>query len=179
MLVNHIVAGRVLDDEEYVEAVQGASVAIGLVSEQNADEHTNRSVEIPAIGTLLCAARTPQHLQLYVEDAEAVFWRDADECIGKCRALLADPSRRAAVAAAGHARMIASRNWNEQLMRRVLAVASVPDEKRGERLVVLHLAHLSSPPCHLCRGLSELGLPNLWVPGERDFFPVPNLPTRS
>src|SRR5205807_5549853 len=59
-----------------------------------------------------------------------------------------------------------------QTTERVLAVASVPDEKRGERLVVLHLAQLETPIPHLCRGLSERGLPNLWVPGERDFFPV-------
>ena len=62
-----------------------------------------------------------------------------------------------------------------QTSERVLAVASVPDEKKGERLVVLHLAHIEMVAV-LCRGLSERGLPNLWVPGERDFFPVPHLP---
>jgi acyl-[acyl-carrier-protein]-phospholipid O-acyltransferase/long-chain-fatty-acid--[acyl-carrier-protein] ligase len=58
---------------------------------------------------------------------------------------------------------------------RVLAVASVPDAKKGERLIVLHL-QIQMSAIHLCRGLSERGLPNLWVPGERDFFPVPQLP---
>jgi acyl-[acyl-carrier-protein]-phospholipid O-acyltransferase/long-chain-fatty-acid--[acyl-carrier-protein] ligase len=64
-----------------------------------------------------------------------------------------------------------------QTSERVLAVASVPDEKRGERLIVLHVAQMTWQPHHLCRGLCERGLPNLWVPGERDFFPVPTLPT--
>ncbi len=59
---------------------------------------------------------------------------------------------------------------------RVLAVASVPDEKKGERLVVLHLGEMEVVATRLCRGLSERGLPNLWVPGERDFFPVQQLP---
>jgi acyl-[acyl-carrier-protein]-phospholipid O-acyltransferase/long-chain-fatty-acid--[acyl-carrier-protein] ligase len=63
-----------------------------------------------------------------------------------------------------------------QTSERVLAVAAVPDEKRGERLIVLHLEHLDAAPRHLCRALNERGLPNLWVPGERDFFPVHQLP---
>lgn len=58
---------------------------------------------------------------------------------------------------------------------RVVAVTALPDEKRGERIVVLHLP-LPRPPKALCDGLTQKGLPNLWVPGERDFFPVEQMP---
>lgn len=58
---------------------------------------------------------------------------------------------------------------------RVLALASVPDEKRGERIVVLHLA-LSKSPRELAQQLSERGLPNLWIPSERDYFPIDEMP---
>jgi acyl-[acyl-carrier-protein]-phospholipid O-acyltransferase/long-chain-fatty-acid--[acyl-carrier-protein] ligase len=58
----------------------------------------------------------------------------------------------------------------------VLAVAAVPDERRGERLVVLHLPLESADPHSLSRGLAERGLPNLWIPGERDFYLVDHLP---
>ncbi|MBI1913593.1 MAG: AMP-binding protein [Planctomycetes bacterium] len=63
-----------------------------------------------------------------------------------------------------------------QTAERVLAVASVPDEKKGERLVVLHLSLDSADARQLSKGLSERGLPNLWVPGERDFYPIDHLP---
>jgi acyl-[acyl-carrier-protein]-phospholipid O-acyltransferase / long-chain-fatty-acid--[acyl-carrier-protein] ligase len=59
---------------------------------------------------------------------------------------------------------------------RVLAVTSVPDDKRGERLVVLHLPTLTMSPRELGHRLGERGLPNLWVPGERDYFEVKELP---
>lgn len=59
---------------------------------------------------------------------------------------------------------------------RVLAVTAVPDEKRGERLVVLHLPTLAKKPRELAQGLGERGLPNLWVPGERDYYEVKELP---
>jgi acyl-[acyl-carrier-protein]-phospholipid O-acyltransferase/long-chain-fatty-acid--[acyl-carrier-protein] ligase len=59
---------------------------------------------------------------------------------------------------------------------RVLAVTCVPDESRGERLVVLYTTLHDQEPRALSRGLMGRGLPNLWVPGERDFYKVPELP---
>src|SRR3954466_7234288 len=59
---------------------------------------------------------------------------------------------------------------------RVLAVTAVPDDRRGERLVVLHLAGLTLTPRELGRQLGDRGIPNLWVPGDRDYFEVKELP---
>ncbi len=63
---------------------------------------------------------------------------------------------------------------------RVCAVTCVPDDARGERLVVLYLAAcLSQVGLEVrlwCQRLSGRGLPNLWVPGERDFYAVAELP---
>jgi acyl-[acyl-carrier-protein]-phospholipid O-acyltransferase/long-chain-fatty-acid--[acyl-carrier-protein] ligase len=63
---------------------------------------------------------------------------------------------------------------------RVGFVTSVSDESRGERLVVLYaepaLTHLGFDVAKWQQGLSGRGLPNLWVPGPRDFYPIPELP---
>jgi acyl-[acyl-carrier-protein]-phospholipid O-acyltransferase/long-chain-fatty-acid--[acyl-carrier-protein] ligase len=58
----------------------------------------------------------------------------------------------------------------------VLAVTAVPDEKRGERLVVLYLPTFTTDRREMSKKLGERGLPNLWVPGERDYFEVKELP---
>src|SRR5205823_5759291 len=59
---------------------------------------------------------------------------------------------------------------------RVFAVTSVPDERRGERLVVLHTP-LAGPSLHeVYERLGETGLPNLWVPDERDFIEISEMP---
>jgi spore maturation protein CgeB len=132
-LADRIVVSTFLDDERYVRAIQYTRIAIGLVSLQNEDEHTNRSAEIPAIGTLLCAKRTPQHLEMYKEGDEAIFWHDADECAAQCLSLLADPKRLARIAAAGQARMNATGNWNEPLMDRIITetIATADSRRRG------------------------------------------------
>jgi acyl-[acyl-carrier-protein]-phospholipid O-acyltransferase/long-chain-fatty-acid--[acyl-carrier-protein] ligase len=63
---------------------------------------------------------------------------------------------------------------------RICAVACVPDESRGERVVVLYIEHTLMEGGKDIRAwldaLSHRGLPNLWIPGERDFHPVPELP---
>jgi acyl-[acyl-carrier-protein]-phospholipid O-acyltransferase/long-chain-fatty-acid--[acyl-carrier-protein] ligase len=54
-------------------------------------------------------------------------------------------------------------------------VTGVPDEKKGERLIVLH----TLPPEELkpiIEKLGEAGLPNLWVPRASQFFQVEELP---
>jgi acyl-[acyl-carrier-protein]-phospholipid O-acyltransferase/long-chain-fatty-acid--[acyl-carrier-protein] ligase len=59
---------------------------------------------------------------------------------------------------------------------RVLAVAAVPDERRGERLVVLYLAEADTRMFGLLEALPGRGLPNLWVPDARDCHRVDALP---
>ena len=55
------------------------------------------------------------------------------------------------------------------------AVAAMPDEKKGERLVVLHTG-LPLPPEEICRRLVEKGLPPLWIPSPDSFRQVEAIP---
>ena len=59
---------------------------------------------------------------------------------------------------------------------RVVAVTSVPDERKGERVVVLHLPLESQAIHRVCEELGNRGLPSLGLPGERDFFQVAEIP---
>ncbi|HEV3203040.1 MAG TPA: AMP-binding protein, partial [Gemmataceae bacterium] len=59
---------------------------------------------------------------------------------------------------------------------RVCVVTAVPDEKKGERIIVLHTPLNGANQHHLSDQLGSKGLPNLWVPGERDFYEVAELP---
>ena len=54
-------------------------------------------------------------------------------------------------------------------------VTSVPDGKKGERLVVLHTLPSDELKAVLER-LGESGLPNLWIPRPNQFFAVEELP---
>ncbi|MEX2111942.1 MAG: AMP-binding protein [Pirellulales bacterium] len=72
----------------------------------------------------------------------------------------------------------------EELLQRMLsdddekvfvAVTAVPDERKGERLIVFHLPTEKSP-AQITKDLAAQGLPNLWVPGNDSFFEVDEIP---
>jgi acyl-[acyl-carrier-protein]-phospholipid O-acyltransferase/long-chain-fatty-acid--[acyl-carrier-protein] ligase len=54
-------------------------------------------------------------------------------------------------------------------------VIAVPDERKGERLIVVHTG-LEMAPEEICRRLSAAGLPNLWVPSPDSFLEVESIP---
>ncbi|MGL4511913.1 MAG: AMP-binding protein [Lacipirellulaceae bacterium] len=54
-------------------------------------------------------------------------------------------------------------------------VTAVPDSRKGERLVVVHLP-MDRQPHEVCRALQDAGLPNLWVPSPDSFVEVESLP---
>ncbi|MFT6864504.1 MAG: acyl-[acyl-carrier-protein]-phospholipid O-acyltransferase, partial [Akkermansiaceae bacterium] len=57
----------------------------------------------------------------------------------------------------------------------VFAVTGVPDEKKGERLVVIHTASAELLEEVLMK-LSDASIPNLWKPKRGQFLAVPKLP---
>jgi acyl-[acyl-carrier-protein]-phospholipid O-acyltransferase/long-chain-fatty-acid--[acyl-carrier-protein] ligase len=57
----------------------------------------------------------------------------------------------------------------------VAVVTAVPDEKKGERLVVLH-REMNRPASDVCRQLAQQGLPNLWTPAPDSFIQVAEIP---
>lgn len=113
-------AGGAIGGSEYALAIQCARVNLGLLSHENRDLHTTRSLEIPALGGLLCAERTHEHLAMYEEGVEALFWSSAEECAATCLQALADEPRRARIAQAGHERFKCDDHRNEAVMRSLL-----------------------------------------------------------
>lgn len=56
-----------------------------------------------------------------------------------------------------------------------VVVTAVPDEKRGERIVVVH-TKLDKTPDAIVKELQAAGIPNLWIPGTDSFLEVEAIP---
>lgn len=112
--------GPSIHERDYVSALCGAKICLGLLSKKNRDLHTSRSVEIPYAGGLLCAERTSEHIKMYKENEEAVFWSDANECAEKCLELLANPEKRERIRLAGMKRVRENKTGDEDVCRTIL-----------------------------------------------------------
>jgi hypothetical protein len=120
----------VYDDDQYAKVIQCAKVSLGLLSKGNRDLSTTRSFEIPSLGGVLCAECTSEHLALYRENEEAVFWDTPEECAQICLRLLQDEPFRTRLALNGRKRCLRNGASNEFILARVLAKATNPRPTR-------------------------------------------------
>jgi len=56
-----------------------------------------------------------------------------------------------------------------------MVVTSVPDEQKGEKLVVLHI-DIPVSLDEVLKRLRDSSLPRLWLPRKENFFQIPALP---
>lgn len=117
--------GDAISGDDYAKAIQCASINLGLLSKGNRDGHTTRSMEVPALGGLLCAERTPEHMGLYQEGVDAVFWTDAHECAEQCLHLLSQPEVIHRLAQSGHRRFWRQPHRNEAVLQRILQTVNL------------------------------------------------------
>ena len=112
---------RPLATEEYLKALSGARIGLGLLSRWNHNESASRSFEIPAIGVFLLGQRTQHHLSYFQEAKEAEFFGSNDELSDKARYYVARSEIREAVARAGRNRCLSSRYTQLERTRDILA----------------------------------------------------------
>ncbi len=74
-----------------------------------------------------------------------------------------------------HVEELMQRIMSDDEEKLVVSVTAVPDERKGERLIVLHLASEKTPD-QIVKELAAAGLPNLWIPSADSFFEVDEIP---
>jgi spore maturation protein CgeB len=124
--------GELLGDD-YARALTAARIGVGFLRRTWPDQHTTRTFEIPACGSLLLADRTDEHLAFFEEGREAEFFGSAEELADKARFYAAHETERARIAAAGRERCQRSGYAYVERLRPVLA-ALTGDKGRAVKI---------------------------------------------
>ncbi len=93
-----------LYDKNYSEALSCAKVSLCFLRKVNRDLHTSRSIEIPACGGFMIAERTDEHLELFEENVEAVYFDNNEELLTKVKYYLEHEEERKKIAFHGLSR---------------------------------------------------------------------------
>lgn len=115
-----IYTGGELYGAAYREAIWRSRINLSFLTHSNQDEFVHKSFEIAGCGAFLLAERSEGHLARFVEDEEAVFFSDIEECAAKIRRYLPDEAARARIAAAGQARAVRDGYHNDAQVERIL-----------------------------------------------------------
>ncbi len=105
----------------YREAIWRSRINLSFLTHSNQDEFVHKSFEIAGCGAFLLAERSAGHRQRFVEDEEAVFFSDLEECAAKIRRYLPDDAARDRIAAAGRARAVRDGYSNDAQVERILS----------------------------------------------------------
>jgi spore maturation protein CgeB len=95
--------------DDYARALTSAKIGLGLLRKVCPDQHTTRTFEIPACGSMLLADRTGEHRALFDEGREAEFFASTEELVDKAKFYCRDESARLRVAGAGFERCVKSK----------------------------------------------------------------------
>jgi hypothetical protein len=101
--------GNEIYADDYARALTGARVGLGFLRTVWPDQHTTRTFEIPACGSMLLADRTAEHQEFFAEGSEADFFSSEAEFLDKVKFYHDNESIRARVAQAGYRRCIEGR----------------------------------------------------------------------
>jgi spore maturation protein CgeB len=90
---------------DLARALASGAISLNVMRPQNANSHNMRSFESPACGAFTLSQRTSELGELFVEGEEIACFTTADELRDAVARYLADTRARAAIAAAGFARV--------------------------------------------------------------------------
>ncbi len=96
--------GNEVYGDDYARALSGSRIGLGFLRKICPDQHTTRTFEIPACGSMLLADRTGEHQEFFTEGEEAEFFNSKEELVDKLRFYVRNEGARARVAAGGHQR---------------------------------------------------------------------------
>jgi spore maturation protein CgeB len=108
-LLAHAWQGGEVYGDDYAHALTGAKIGLGLLRKVCPDQHTTRTFEIPACGSMLLADRTDEHRTLFEEGNEAEFFGSTEELVDKTKFYCSNDSVRMRIARAGFERCLKSR----------------------------------------------------------------------
>lgn len=104
--------------DDYAMAICSFDINLVFLRKINRDLQTTRSVEIPACGAFMLAERTDEHLRLFKENEEAIYFSSNEELSEQVRYFLKHEEVRMRISQAARKRcLIGGYSYRERITK--------------------------------------------------------------
>lgn len=117
-IINH---KKSLDGQEYAKAISNSKITLCFLRKINRDLHTSRSIEIPACKGFMIAERTNEHLDLFEEDKEAIYFDNDKELLEKVAYFLENEDERKKIQENGYKKCLNIDYSYDNMVKKVLS----------------------------------------------------------
>lgn len=116
------IEGKTMIAADYARVICSFEINLHFLRKANRDQQTTRSIEIPACGQLMLAERTQEHLSLFEDGVEAVFFDSNDELVDKVKYFRKRPEEGKKIGLAGRERCLRSGYSNHDRLQHMLRI---------------------------------------------------------
>lgn len=114
-----LIQGGEIYGDEYAQAISCSKISIGFLRKVCPDQHTTRTFEIPACGSMLLADRTMEHQEFFKEGIEADYFSSKEELVEKVRFYLKNERLRQSLAEAGYHKCLTAGYSYKELLHKL------------------------------------------------------------
>jgi len=105
-ILKNFIKGKSIEGTNYAKLIFNSKIVISLPNTHNDDDITNKSLEVPAVGSVLLTKDTRSHREIFDSKKEVVLFKDAKDCFKKCNELLDNDDRIKKISIAGHKKIV-------------------------------------------------------------------------
>ena len=106
------IKGKGILGNDYSKLIFYSKITISLPNTHNDDDITNKSIEVPAIGSMLLTNNTKSHRDIFKIPKEAILFKNPRDCFNKCNILLNNEKLIKKISIAGHKKIMLNKKFD-------------------------------------------------------------------
>jgi len=75
--------------DEFIKITQQYRIHLNIFRSQNEDSHNMRTFEMPALGSIMLAPKSKEHIELFKEGEEAFYYKNDTDFLTTCKKIMA------------------------------------------------------------------------------------------
>ena len=111
-ILKKYIKGKSLFGKDYSRLIFFSKIAISFPNTHNDDDITNKSLEIPAIGSVLLTTNTKSHREIFNTSIDAVLFKNPRDCYNKCQKLLNNNNLIKKISINGHKKITSNKKFD-------------------------------------------------------------------